>query len=414
MGLNVSENHWSNVSPLVFWRMSRFGLASTLLFVVLFLISRLLFPIGDEPDYHVKLERFLNNSFTFEAVLLEKSAFNELANTGVECVTQAKQMSGWAEISSGCFYLNLRYFLQRACVGLSAVFPIVVVIIFRRFCYRVLGMSKRISFSEWSSRLDAISVSIIFPSVIYAIGFLSPDVMVLVLALLMLLFIERPLVIAFLLSVMHYYDEGDSIVVAIFLIINYGLFSVFKRVGVASVLLILPFIIILLYLYGSHLLGFLAYMELFQKIGEVNFAILHINAYDNNPLILRPLVTYGSFIFMSANWIKSLPLYFYVTVSVCLLVIKIVRTGRSVYEIQYSHEHFYYLRALASSTAAIFMIFCIAFVVPSHAYAKYCLFTLPFLMRFAGYFISRWRLMKFSSISSLILLLNMTVFFAFI
>jgi len=170
------------------------------------------------------------------------------------------------------------------------------------------------------------------------------------------------------------------------------------------------------FFFGKDVLLYLANSDIQSKFSQIYNSIIEKSAYDNYPLVLRPVITYMSFIFMSSSGIKSILLYIVVSI---FFVYTLIRGFR-----QYKFEEMLtrkfsgdnpkvdeFTSSIIALLVVITTITCFVYMLPTHAYAKYYIFMIPFVVLFLLQFINKWKLMISFVLFSFILFTNMMIYY---
>ena len=393
---------------------SKFGLALALFFVLFSSIGRLVFPFGDEPDYEVRLgrlnyqEKFILSPYryteNYKAVPIEH-----------DCTVNAGATSFWANIGSTCMGLNIEYFFIRLVLTIFVTLPLLMSVIFRRQLYLVSRLPHYITFVEWNRRLDALSLTLIYPSIIYFLGIMSEEVFVLVISFFIFVFWGSPLLISAILVLVYAVDDGNFIPVFLFVITLFLFLKIYKKAGMASVFICSLIFVLSAFFFGEEIIFYLAKSDIQSKFNEIYNAAVKKSAYTNYPLALRPIMTYMSFVFMTPAGVKSIFLYLLVSVMfVVALVVWLKRylalkNKQIILNDPFSKVSF----AVVSFVSVVTVIMCLVFVVPTHAYAKYYVFMMPFVVYFFLQFINKWKLMASFLFFSVVLFSNLLIYYIY-
>lgn len=395
--------------------MSKFGLTALLLFIFLSAIGRILFPFGDEPDYQSQLER-LNSQDKLIYNPYNYTKLYEGIPSEHNCLVSAGSYSLWAKFNNNCLDLNFKYFFSRISLTLLLTLPLLLTIFYRRYSYKLFRTKKVITFDEWNDRLDAVSLSILFPSLIYMLGLVSEEVFILVCALYVFVFWGRPIIITCLLFMIGILDNGNFIVVFGFSGILYSLNRTYNLLGMRVMLILSASMVACSYFFGEIVLSHLASMHIQSKFEQIYISIVDKSAYDNYPLILRPIITYLSFIFMTAASVKSILLYILVSIGLIYASLKGIASYYSIQkevinsDVQIAKAKDFSFSIVAMVSVAT-TIFCFVFMLPTHGYAKYYVFMMPFVIYFLLQFISKWKIMATFVIFSIVLFANIMAYY---
>jgi len=375
--------------------MSKFAFKVSFVFLVLFFIGRVVFPFGDEPDFEVRVDRL---------EMLEKKSFNlygyfdfyqDIKNER-NCEITSGSKSIHSNISGECYELNLKYFFERLGFSFLWVSPLIFFIIFQKKLYFLTKSYKTIAVVEWKRRVDALSLTLLLPSVIYTLGWLSQEVIVVLLSFFVFIFWGRVFLILPLLLFIYTLDNGNGVVVIFFSLIL--LFYSFLHKLRYKRYLLFGFAIIsfaLTYFFGQEFLGYLSSISYFSKISEIQHALDNGQYYENYPLILRPVITFMSLIFMTSIGVKSIVLFIIAIIAALTGLAKVRVTNSS----------------LVFVLSALTTIFLITLTIPTHAYAKYYIFLIPFFVYPLLQVYTRAVLLYFFTFLTVITYLNIMIFY---
>lgn len=383
------------------FRLSRFGLVIFFIFFFFLLISRVLFPFADEPDWTVRAPRVLFGEHPVWSPYYFFSDFlSQLNIQASTCKPMAGALSIWAEISRSCIE-NIEGIVIRFSVTLFIIFPIIIIAVFRRLFIRLMSLvNLRLSEEEWNYRIDSLALTIIFPGVLYYLGVLAEEQFFLVVALYVFLFWGFLLPLFFLFIVLSSIDFGNAIVV-LFFILSMAFFSKVRDLNRN-----LFFVFSMSFLAFAFFVGY-QFLELFTKISFLGDGLSSksdamYRALDGSylvekyPVILRPFITFMSFIFMTPSGVKVPVLYVVIGFFIFKLTLKVFRSKNRVLDI-------YWFISIVSIAFFVFLF-------PSYGNAKYYVFMMPFLVYVSLRFYSRNSVFVFFISSSLFVFLNLLLY----
>jgi len=346
--------------------MSKLGAVVSLFFIILLLFGRITFPFGDEPDFQTRVERLADLDKNSLNILGYFDFYEEIeANNDCEIITS--YLNPHSYISQECYDLNLHYFGKRVSFSLFSLSPLILFLIFNKKIYRWSRSYKNIPSSEWNKRISSLSLTLLLPSVIYILGFLTKEIIVSILSFFIFIFWGRKFIILFFLLAIYYLDNGNGLVVAFFSIILFfnGYLEKYRNKKVLILGFTIPIVII--FCFGQSILEILSSELNYVKLSEI-YLTLHTGYYHNNyPLILRPIFTFLSLIFISAGGLKSILLFMIFFIFMIMASVRLVNKRDSI------HSLVYFL----SATETIILI---TLMIPTHAYSKYYIFLIPFFV----------------------------------
>ena len=367
--------------------MSEYTFKVSFIFLVLLSVGRIIFPFGDEPDFEVRVDRL---------VALEKISFN-FHEYG--CKITSGPESIHSNISSECIELNLKYFFERLGLSFLWISPLIFFIIFQKKLYFLTRSYKKITTVEWKRRVDALSLTLLLPSVIYTLGWFSQEVVVTLLSFFVFIFWGRVFLILPLLLFIYTLDNGNGVVVIFFSLIL--LFYSFLQELRYKRYLLFGFTIIsitLVYFLGQVFLEYLSGISYFQKISEIQHALDNGQYYKNYPLILRPVITFISLIFMTATGVKSIVLFIIAIIAIIAALVRLTRVSGNN-------------SSLVFILSILVTIFLITLTIPTHAYAKYYIFLIPFFVYTLLQVYTREVLLYFFTFLTIVTYLNIIIFY---
>lgn len=400
---------------------SDLGIASIVLFVVLSFIGRFLFPWGDEPDFRVRATEVIYSD-TFLPKWVPYYLFANLINEMrpySSCRVDSSPFALWAYIDPVACIEYLDTIITRTIITVIVALPVLLLVTFRRYFFdlaRTIGAT--FSYWEWERRLDAISLSLLFPSIIYYMGLLSVEQLTLVISILIVTVVESIIGSLLLFYLVFTLDIGNSIVVAVFLLLTYSAKYIVRFFGLKRLFFVILAFLIVVYITNISFLAFLIENNSFLPaafIQESRLTLASVTSseyVDKYPLILRPVITYMSFIFNTPANIKSV--FLYITVGVLILY--------SVYSVKDNYKRLTVaacnsiaharqltglktdiVYALSSITTILFFVL----MLPTYANAKYYIFTLPFFLQLALAVFPRWKVFLVVNIITVTLFVNL-------
>lgn len=169
-------------------------------FFILISFFRLLLPYGDEPDFLYRINKLL---FDEHSVFSPYYYFQDLLNG-----------FNWTS-NEGLIEKIIRIVLT-----IFLVLPLLMILIFKNFFKNiVLLMNNKLSTIDWENKIKALSLSLLFPSILYSLGVFAEEQFTLILSLFIFLFFDYLFLIIILFFWIAFIDFGNSIVVLLF--INY-------------------------------------------------------------------------------------------------------------------------------------------------------------------------------------------------
>ena len=382
-------------------RISKFGLQSTLIFIVLTFIGRLLFPIQDEPDWTQQASYVLFGEHPiWSPYYIFSEWFNYLDINESRCEVDAGALSLWATISASCSD-GLIQIIIRWIVTLIILSPMFLIIIFRRWFIKFANtFNLKLSEKEWNLRINSLAISMIFPGMVYYLGVLSLEQLHLAVALYIFLFWGFWLPILGLSAILFYIDFGNSMIIFVFVLLMI-LFTMIRQLNRTWFFLGLLSLISFALIFDHHLLeallqfDFLPDKFLFKSQSIVNSYNIS-DLLTKYPVLLRPVITLMTFVFYTPSGIKVPLLYILFGFFILILSLKALQSRNGNIEI------FWFV------PMAIILFF--TFFFPTYVNAKYYIFMMPFFVYAALRFYSRKSIFFLFSFSSFFVFLSLIIY----
>ena len=383
-------------------KISKFGLQSTLIIVVLMFIGRFLFPFGEEPDWSVRAPQILFGEHPiWSPYYLFSEWFNYLEINTSRCQIDAGPFSLWATISDSCSD-GLLQIIIRWITTLFILSPMFLIIIFRRqFIKFANTFNLKLSDKEWNLRIDSLAISMILPGMIYYLGVLSQEQLHLFVALFIFLFWGFWLPVLGLFVILLPIDFGNSIVVFSFIL----LMIIFKRIHLLKrtwfflgLLSLIYFAWIFEYQYVYNILAQLDFLpvKFLEKFEQIVHAYNNSELLTKYPVILRPVVTFMTFVFMTPQGIKVPLIYIPFGLFTLILSLKAFKSKDT------NIETFWFV--------PISIVLFFVFLLPTYVNAKYYIFMMPFFVYVALRYYSRLSVLILFSFSSFFVFLSLLMY----
>jgi len=376
---------------------SRFSVACVFIFATFLLVSRFILPMGDEPDWDYRISRIINNRYFFTVVkdninqilinsnncFYENSIFDFIYTSQVYCI-------------SNCLQTFFRFFL--AIVPLT---PLLIILIFRNSLF----LSKKSFFSteQNSRRLDAVSLTLIYPSFIYYIGLVSEEQLFLCITIYIFLFKDLKIFTIFFYIALYYIDTGNFIVYVGGLLFLEAVKFTYKCLGHWCAFLWPTIFLIVSYFESYELLKiFIIFddtylIDIFRRAQDI-YSVLNLGAYSSDvPLLLRILVTVSSAVLMTASGIKGILGYPIFVIGIIYIIFRFKK-------LKLFHSKDFLLHIYSP----IAFIFSVVLLIPTHANFKYYAFLLPNI--FYG-FLAFFDKKSIYSFNILLLISSFSIFF---
>jgi len=383
-------------------------------FFIFLFIGRFLYPLGDEPDFFLKTLKVIKNSdhyndplnrytdmYYYVRFLLDSLSEN------VNCNIQSSALSLFAKIDYKTCSDNLNNNLIRFFLSSFYLLLIIVPVFFFKSYFLLKKIGINLSFKEWNLRKEILSLSLIFPSMIYYLGILSNEQITLALSLLLFLFRQSINLSAVLIFMILLIDTGSgTIVLAYYIFISIILY--FNKY----------FYYLLFFFLTSFIMTFVFRQDLFNfisiyipYIGEIfsNTDIFSKEIKDKYPIILRPAITYLSFIFLTPAKIKIIPLYVIFSFYLILFFLKTFNKISKINKI--TSENKLYFQNTLIFISSIYFIITIVVLLPSYAFAKYYIFITPFFLYSIISVYEFKKVYKFFVLCNILVFLNLLIYY---
>jgi hypothetical protein len=382
-------------------RVSYFGLISVVSFIILAFIGRIVFPFGDEPDWIVRAPQVLFDEHPiWSPYSLFSSWFNLLDIDASRCQVNAGALSLWAYIPQACSE-SFSQVVVRWFTMVFVLLPLILILIFRwGFIQAMNLLNVKLSSLEWNLRIDTLGISLVFPGMLFYLGVLAEEQLFLVGALYIFLFWGFWKVIFVLLIFLLAIDFGNSIV-AIFYVLSMLFFIKLRNVSRNLFFLGISLFVFFALFVDYRILEFFIQLDFLPEDFNAKSESM-FNAFDGSelltkyPILLRPVVTFISFIFMTPSGVKVPLLYI---VYFLLFSFISMRTLR----IECAKLDLYWFVPLA-------VIVFFVFLFPTYANAKYYIFMMPFFIYVALRLYDRAKVLLISSSSSLFVFLSLLMY----
>ncbi len=373
---------------------SNFRLYVLQLYAIFQCIAFLLFPYGDEPDFEERLRRLNEDEFPAFAPYRYINFFGS-APLDHECIVNASFMSIDSYISLDCLSLNLRFFWAQASHTFLCVLPLVVVLIYYSKSRSNTFKHQKVHWygsDDYSRRADAVSLSLLIPGMAYNLNFMSQEVFVLSISLFIYLTINSLICTVAIAFLVYSLDDGNFLVVSLFILIYQVTYRSQLYMSHKYLLTTMLILLIAAGTQGGAALALLLEWTQSTKLGEVKAAIDIGDLYSKYPIVLRPLLAFGSMVFITSNGVKSVVAFSVLMLLILSFVVSIstsrLRTSRFLH-VQSEN----YLRDRSLAYCSVLTVGLISLMVPSHAYGKYFVFLAPFLIGWLLWFVERRRVL---------------------
>lgn len=363
---------------------SKKSLKIVLVYIALASIYRFLLPFGDEPDFLYRLNLLLEKEHLFY------SPYYYFQNT--------LNSLNW---NSNEYFLKNILRLGMLIFSLS---PLFLILIFKKqFINKMIFYDNKVLYIEWRRRIDALSLTLLFPSILFYLGVLGEEQFTLILSLYIFLFWNFKKIVILLLLLMSFIDLGNSLVVLffIFLVIY---FKYINKFGSRIMIYNMFIFILMAYFFGLELIKYISMIPVFEdKASSIYeaYTTTYAAITSKYPSFIRPFITIMSGVF----WLPSnffvfylYPFYFLILFYLNIKSLGLINKANTSIDIKNN------LRLFLSSMSFIFIAPLIA---NGFSVAKYYVFLIPFIMTTSLYFFRFRSIFYFLVISNFLIFLHL-------
>jgi hypothetical protein len=349
-------------------RFSLFGVSVALAFCILALAYRVTLPFGDEPDFTVRALELVEVEFPAWTPYYWLSGWLQHLNVFSSCVIIASPTEVLAQIDGANCGEGMSQVLGRTLLMVLLASPVLLVVAWRGVGLAVLRATVKGQSAELNQRIDALGLSLLVPGMIFYLGLLSHEQLTLLISLFVFFFWGNWFIVTGLLALIGSLDLGNAVIVVAFLVIHAVISGAVAMLGLKWATVMVGGLLASVYVSGVEGLTYINYLFLLEsKADAIQQKSLGADFFDKYPLILRPVITFMTGIFMTPSGVKVFPLY--VVYGVGLLVM--------INRLRKSHGAGPLLSAMLSVITTI-MFF--TFMLPDYANAKYYIFLAPFIL----------------------------------
>jgi hypothetical protein len=365
---------------------SKFGFICFVFFVLISLITRFISPFGDEPDFEIRSLGVLSDEHVWWSPY---SFFHGWLATWTReniCQIDNHPLSLWAAIPDNCGE-DLYQILSRFALTLILMIPIFFAVTLRKISVRFFNSNLRnTTAGEWAIKLDALSLTILIPGVIGAVGIMGEEQFVVILSLMLILVINNIFLLIGLLYLIFTLDVGNGIVVFASVVSMFFNNYIGRRFGISFLISFIVLQLSVVLYFGFVIIDYLPLPSLVAEKGHQIF-----NAFSDNldlvnkyPVLFRPIITFMSALHMSAVGLKITPIYF-ISIVVFFVALKRYSSYRKLslysnYGFQISENDKIFIGLQIQTLSVLNVILFFVFLLPTYSNAKYYLFLIPFLL----------------------------------
>jgi hypothetical protein len=395
---------------------NRFIFTNFLFFFIFLFIGRFLYPLGDEPDFFLKASKVINNVDHYNGPLNKNTDiykyfrfFLKSLSENIECNIKSSPLSLFSKIDYKTCIDSASNILARFFITSGYLLLIVIPIFLKKSFYIFKKIGMKCSLHEWNLRKRVFSLSLILPSIVYYAGVLSSEQVTLFLSLLIFLFYGSSNFVAIIIFLILLIDIGSGLMVMCYYFFISIIVNFYKYFFYLIFFFILSLSLIIFF--RKPLFNLISYYVPF--IGDIFFHadnwMSSLGVVEKYPLILRPIITYMSFIFLTPAKIKIIPLYIIFFIFLFKYFINNIKKVLLINKITLKNKN--YFKKLLIFISSIYFILCIVFLLPSYAFSKYYIFMTPFFLYAIIDFYTEENMRKFFLLSNLLVFFNLLLYY---
>lgn len=360
----------------------KIGARCVALFVVNVIALRILVPYGDDPDYMYRFSQLAatENQPIWSPYRLFHDDLNDLlASAPPVRPVDSSPLGLWAHLDPTQDAESPQRIISRLLITLVIVAPLLVSLTFMREDEGTSSSQLKHSLRSGIGNLrGATALAVCLPSTAYYASTLSHEQLVLVLSLgISLIWNVLPIVVIFLGLILSL-DAGNGLVIAAFLIV--AKLALFMRMHRRKKMLWLTTAMLVL---SALIFGYawISILEAIPFVREESTAILSsmqgnqlVNKY---PILLRPVITYMTFVFSTPSNIKAPIAYLMAAAGLGLTCWRASVNRRRVERIDAKKDSEVISEENALILIGVTEILVLVLSLPTYANAKYFVFLAP-------------------------------------
>jgi len=364
------------------------------------LFFRLLLPVGDEPDWHVRVFELQNFIYpVYSPFFYLRDLIDAIEIDYNSCQLVSSPTSLWSYIPTNCSS-SFNDSVYRLLITIFLVFPIIWLLIFRKLTFFLLKQfHSRITKEEVGYRLDSLLVFLLMPGSLYYLGLLSIEAFFVVISLFVFLFWNSIGITLALFIILFFVDVGNFLVVFLFYSVMLMSGVVYDNFGKKIFFVFLFFFVLTGLTLGSVILPIIYTFfdgAIAAKASLMEDALIDGYYHDKYPIILRPVISFMTIGFMTPSGVKSLFLYIVLAVIFVKLFFDVLKSNNKIF-------HLYFFVPI--STVFFFVLF-----LPIYANGKYYIFLIPFFAYVAIILYGRLAVFFVASLMSFIVAFNLLLY----
>ena len=352
-------------------------------YIFLLVIYRFLLPFGDEPDFHIRASSVVRGyqewwtPIDFIRLNFFYDLFAKNLNYLSQCNIDYNPLSILSKIDNSLCSDTISNNIKRVIISLTHISFFFIIIYFLNKLY-FLKLNK--------DRFKTLILCLLLPSIIYYFNLLSHESFFYIISFFIFIFIKKRLILLILILFLLNIDFGNSIAILIFIFLYYTNILLNKFLSLKLSALIIIIVLIFSILFSEIILNFISQNNLIpnQQVNQFIDSTIRHN-YDSSfrhkyPLVLRPIITYMNFIFLTPGFIKILPLYVFISVILLYIFYKTIL----LIKIDKNIKNYYHPELRDSIQFVFISLFTILFLtlnLPALTNAKYFIFLIPFFIQ---------------------------------
>lgn len=391
----------------------RYSTLIFLLFVIFSFLYLVLIPFGDEPDFWIRARDYVKNYDNYEEwwspfLNLKPLKFLEFFTSKLDYTTNCHVGQRPLEFFTyvdpyECTQSDKQIFL-RLFINSSIIF----------FSIVILHLIKKISKIN-EHKLDIFYLSLLFPSYLYYQNLMSNEQLVYLLSAILFITWENRIITLLIIFIIALIDFGSSLFL-FFLFLSYNfilLINNSKKEISLKIFIVCISGVFLAYIFSYKLFKIFLDLNLLYFSPTIERFVTDIynhhfyNGFlDKYPTILRPIITYFSFIFFTPGYLKSYLL-------IILSLIFFLHLGYKIYKLISTCPK----ENLLVINEKIFDIFIISscilffiFLLPAYSNFKYYILLIPFVVSLMSVIYSKMKILFILSGANIIILTNLILY----
>lgn len=388
-------------------KISKYGFLIFLSFFLFLILYRILLPFGDEPDFMYRGPHLIEFTHPIWSPAYYMDYFLSKLRLDSNCKIISSATSIYSHIDFKTCTQSLYQIFLRVFITIIFILPIILIILFPKVFIDFLNIfDKDLDYLEMQLKIKSLTLSLIFPGMIYYISIIGIEQLTLILSLLIVLTIDILWISILLFFLLAYYDLGNALVVGFFIFHYKVSYILYKKNYIKLVYILMVFLVLIAYVVGYQLLYFFQSIPLIDvkvnlmldKFGKVDFR-------EKYPLVLRPIITYMTSILTLPSGVKSVVAIIFSSLMLSLFFFKVI-----VYKPYIKltpNLNIIYKKSILILSSGITSILFFVFLFPDYANAKYYIFLLPLVFNILILFENLLKLYLIVTIIDLLVLLEL-------